>query len=308
MLDPKKGVADDAGRPRNRGVPQSKPGINMQTTQFSQRERFKSLNEQGGLLLPNAWDSESAKICELAGFDAIGTTSAGIAKSHGLPDGQHMARTDMLRAVGRIISSVEIPVSVDMEAGYGTTPTEVSDTVKALIDIGAAGIDLENNAGGSVPPPMFGVDDQVRRIAAAREAAETRGVPLVINARTDCTLVGAGESQEERLDIATSRGRAYARAGADLIFVPMLLDVDVVEALCARMTVPVSLMFAPGAARASDYFNVGCKQLSLGPFAMTMAYAALRKCLRDWQLTGAWGDLEPRRTPSYLDFDIFETG
>jgi 2-methylisocitrate lyase-like PEP mutase family enzyme len=280
----------------------------QETTQFSQCEHFKSLNEQGGLLLPNAWDSESAKMCELAGFAAIGTTSAGIAKSHGLPDGQRMARTDMLRSVGRIISAVEVPVSVDIEAGYGTTPREVSDTVKAFIDIGAAGINLEDNTNGSAPVPLFGVDDQVRRIAAAREAAETRGVPLVINARTDCYLVGAGENQDERFDMTTSRGQAYARAGADLIFVPMLLDVDVVEALCARMTVPVSLMFAPGAERASDYFNVGCKRFSLGPYAMTMAYAALRKCLRDWRLTGAWGDLEPLRTPSYLDLDIFETG
>jgi 2-methylisocitrate lyase-like PEP mutase family enzyme len=138
----------------------------------------------GPLVLPNAWDAASAIVYEAAGFDTVGTSSAGLAASLGVPDGEHLARDGMLAAVERIADSVALPVSADIEAGYGETPAAVAGTVRRTIDAGAVGVNLEDGTDGS-DGPLVPRDRHVATIRAAREAADDAGVPLVVNGRTD---------------------------------------------------------------------------------------------------------------------------
>jgi 2-methylisocitrate lyase-like PEP mutase family enzyme len=185
---------------------------------------FRELNEAGRLLLPNAWDAASARVFEEAGFPAIGTTSAGIAYAEGYQDAEHIHRDTMVRAIAKIASALSIPVSADIEGGYGPSARDVAATVDAVLDAGAVGVNLEdaNHYGGTTP--LISVDEQCERIAAAREIANGRGVSLVINARTDTFLLQLGADLDERVAITVERGTRYLRAGADLVFVLMLVD------------------------------------------------------------------------------------
>ena len=144
--------------------------------------------ESRPLVLPNAWDAASARIFEDAGFPSIGTTSAGIAWMLGYADGQRVSREVMLAAVQRIVHAVQVPVSADIEAGYGDASEDVATTVRAVIDAGAVGINLEDSPGRG-GEPLTDLLLQVEKIKAAREAASHAGVPLFINARTDVYLM-----------------------------------------------------------------------------------------------------------------------
>src|SRR5262249_12236460 len=155
---------------------------------------------RGNLLLPNAWDAASACIFEEAGFPAIGTTSAGIAYSRGRRDGQQIDRDTMAREIAVIANAVQLPVTADIEAGYGDRPADVAEPIEAALEAGAVGVNLEDNTKGAGEPPLFGIDEQTARIAAARAAADRRGVALVINARTDTFLAEVGEDDDERTD------------------------------------------------------------------------------------------------------------
>lgn len=146
--------------------------------------RFRDQNSAGRLLLPNAWDAASARIFEEAGFTAIGTTSAGIAYAEGHRDAEQIDRDAMVRAIAKIVKAVSVPVTADIEGGYGPSPDDVAQTVDDVLDVGAAGVNLEDTAHYGGTAALLGVDEQCERIAAARDAATRRAVPLVINART----------------------------------------------------------------------------------------------------------------------------
>ena len=174
--------------------------------------RFRELNRAGRLLLPNAWDAASARIFEAAGFAAIGTTSAGIAYARGLRDGQQITRDAMLEEIRTIVNAVACPVTADIEAGYGPAPDDVASTVEAVLEAGAVGVNLEDS-GLAGESPLFSVGDQMRRLEAARAAADRHGIALVINARTDTFMLGLGRGVEERVSMTVERGRAYLGRG-----------------------------------------------------------------------------------------------
>ncbi|MEP7334046.1 MAG: isocitrate lyase/phosphoenolpyruvate mutase family protein, partial [Terracoccus sp.] len=138
-----------------------------------------ALHAGAGFVLPNAWDAGSARILEQVGFPAIATTSAGIAWSCGVPDGEVLGRDRMLEHVGRIVAAVDVPVTADLEAGYGDTPDEVGRTVARAVELAAVGGNLEDAGPGG----LFGIDEAVDRLAAARAAAPSG--TFVLNARTD---------------------------------------------------------------------------------------------------------------------------
>lgn len=149
---------------------------------------FRLLHTDGPLVLPNAWDAASARVIEVAGASAIGTTSAGISWSYGCGDGQKMRREEMIRMVRHIVQAVDIPVTADIEGGYGTgSPQDVAGTAHAVVDVGAVGINLEDSPGHD-GEPLLAPQAQAERIHAAREAAFAAGGDLVINARPDVTL------------------------------------------------------------------------------------------------------------------------
>ena len=253
--------------------------------------RFRDLNRAGRLLLPNAWDAASARIFEAAGFPAVGTTSAGIAYSRGLQDGQQITRDAMLAEIRTIVRAVACPVTADIEAGYGPSPDDVTVTVEAAIEAGAVGVNLEDS-GVEGESPLFGIDAQARRIEAARAAADRQGIALTINARTDTFMLGLGRDVDERVVMTLERGRAYLDAGADLVFVPVLVDQAIVRTIADGLDGRISLMALPGAPPADVLFTAGASRVSLGHTAMLAMMGALRNLAREVKETGGWAAIE----------------
>ncbi|SCK55808.1 isocitrate lyase/phosphoenolpyruvate mutase family protein [Streptomyces sp. WMMB 322] len=227
------------------------------------------------LVLPNAWDAAGAALIAGAGARAVATTSGGIAWSLGRPDGQHLTRQEMAEALRRIVAAVDVPVTADVEGGYGPAPGDVRTTVEAVIEAGAAGINLEDSRapGG----PLFDPGAQARRITAARRAAAAGAVPdLVVNARTDVFLAEIG-APEGRLDEVLRRGLAYAGAGADCLFVPGLLDAASLKALAHELPMPVNAMAVPGGPDIAELAAAGVRRISVGATLAQVAHGALRR-------------------------------
>src|SRR5882724_3201691 len=260
--------------------------------QESLARRFRDLNRKGGLLWPNAWDAASACVFEKAGFPAIGTTSAGIAYSRGWRDGQQMERAAMVREIGVIASAVRLRVTADIEAGYGPRPADVAETVEAALEAGAIGVNLEDNTHGTRDEPLYGIDEQAARIAAARAAADRVGIALVINARTDTFFAEVGADIEKRTVATIERGRAYLKAGADLVFVPLLVEPTIVRRVVDEIDGPISLMILPGAPSAETLFGAGAKRLSIGPAAMLAALGVLAEIADEMRQKGTWSTIE----------------
>lgn len=226
------------------------------------------------LVLPNAWDAASAAIIADAGAAAIATGSAGVSWSLGATDGHGLTREEMVAAVARVVAAVELPVTADVEAGYGPAPEDVAATVREVIRAGAVGINLEDALPGG--PGLIALEDQLARIRAAREAAEAADVPdFFINARTDVFLRQIGEP-EGRLEETLTRGRAFAEAGASGLFVPGLLDLAKLSELTAAWPLPVNALAAPTGPSVKELAGAGVRRVSLGAGVMLAAYAAAR--------------------------------
>jgi len=264
----------------------------MSSTYETPAARFQDMNRAGHLLLPNAWDAASARVFEEAGFAAVGTTSAGIAYTQGVRDAERLTRNAMVRAIATIVSAVSCPVNADVEAGYGPTVADVTSTVDAVLDAGVAGINLEDNTHGTGATPLFDVSAQCARIAAARTAADRRGLPLVINARTDTFLLSLGADTDERIALTSARGREYLRAGADLVFVPLLVSPPVVTRLSDALNGRISVMALPGAPSAGELFAAGAARVSIGQLAMLGTLGALRQMADEMRHQGTWSGIE----------------
>lgn len=241
----------------------------MLTRQADKAAQFRSLHRDGVLVLPNAWDAASAVLIEDAGAAAIATTSAGVSWAAGSADGQGMSRQAMVAAVAAITRAVSVPVSADIEGGYGPAPTDVAVTVQAVIEAGAVGINLEDSPGPG-GAPLIDAGTQASRIAAARAAATSGGVDLFINARTDVYLRGVGEPGGRLADVR-ERSKAYADAGADGLFVPGLTDLEVIAELCGG-PLPLNVMAGPGAPPVSELAAAGVARVSVGSAIAQSAY------------------------------------
>ncbi|MEQ4720515.1 isocitrate lyase/phosphoenolpyruvate mutase family protein [Nonomuraea sp. B19D2] len=241
----------------------------MTPTTITQAARFRALHRGTVLVLPNAWDAASAALIEAAGAQAIATTSAGVSWANGAPDAHGLSRQQMVAAVARIVSAVTVPVTADIEGGYGPGPDDVAATVRAVIEAGAVGVNLEDSPGPD-GAPLLSPEDQARRIAAARAAAESAGVDLFVNARTDVYLFGVGAPGDRLADVET-RARVYADAGADGLFVPGLLDLDAITRL-AGGPLPLNVMAGPGAPPVGELAAAGVARVSVGSAIAQSAY------------------------------------
>lgn len=251
---------------------------------------FRKLHDRKRLLvLPNAWDVASARIFEEAGFPALATTSAGIAYSLGYSDRERISRGEMAAAVRRIVEAVRTPVSADVEAGYGGRTSDVVETVDAILEAGAIGVNLED-ATHSRKKPLFDVGVQEDRIHAARAAAKKAGVPIVINARTDVFLLSVG-SESERLDEALLRATAYHRAGADCVFVPGVSERSIIEALVAGVPCPLNIIAGPGTPPVAVLRKIGVARLSLGSGPMRAVMGLTRRIARELRESGTYDAL-----------------
>jgi 2-methylisocitrate lyase-like PEP mutase family enzyme len=213
--------------------------------QRQKAEEFRKLHTEGDvLLLPNVWDVASARVVEDAGFPAIATSSAGIAFAQGFPDGQKIPPERMLAVIADIAKAVNVPVTADVEAGYGNRPEDAALTARRVIDAGAVGMNFED-ATGDAAHPLFDLPVQVQRIRAIRETGERLGVPLVINARTDVYLLQLGDPAG-RYDEALRRMSSFRDAGADCVFVPGVVDVATISRFVGDLRCPMNILAGPG--------------------------------------------------------------
>ncbi|MBO0784344.1 MAG: isocitrate lyase/phosphoenolpyruvate mutase family protein [Ktedonobacteraceae bacterium] len=259
------------------------------TSQQTKAEHLLNMHQKGAtLLLPNAWDAASARLFEKAGFPAIGTTSAGIAFVHGARDGEQMSRQDMVNAIARIVASVQVPVTADIEAGYGSTPEEVARTIRAVMAVGAVGVNLEDSTGPF--KPLLALQEQCERIAAACFEARKAEIALFINARIDTYLFQIGE-EAKRLEETLSRARAYLEAGANGIFVPGVIDLSLIEVLVREIPGPLNLIVMPGIPSAPDLFQLGVVRLSIGGAAMLAAMGLIWEIAHELREQGTYQKL-----------------
>ncbi|MDE1713551.1 isocitrate lyase/phosphoenolpyruvate mutase family protein (plasmid) [Chromobacterium amazonense] len=254
---------------------------------LTQFQHFRQLNVQGKLLLPNAWDAASARLFEAAGHPALATTSGGIAYARGWRDAQRIGREAMLSEIAAIVGSVDVPVSADIEAGYGLSPQDVGATARGAMEAGAVGVNLEDNGHGALAQPLFSIESQCARLAAARQMADALNAPLWINARVDTYLLDLSLSAERRFAETLARGNAYLAAGADMVFVPGLADPGEARRLAASLNGPLNLMALPGVAGASDWFDAGVARVSLGVGPM-LAVMGLARRMADEARAGVW--------------------
>ena len=275
------------------------------STQVERVRAFRRMHQgPEPLLLPNAWDVVSAKLYEVEGFRAVGTTSAGIASALGFPDGERMTLDDNLAVCRRIIECVAIPVSIDIEAGYSGSLDGLSETISKVIASGAAGVNLEDSTkpgcGGSGSGALLDPSGQSERIAAVREAADRAGVPLVINARTDVLLEHV-EASEDRLREAIERGNTYRRAGADCVFVPDMgvLGESEIAVLVNGIEAPLNLIAREKTPSVQRLEALGVARLSFGPRPMRAALGFLRGMAREWLTTGTYARMTSNEPPSY---------
>lgn len=246
------------------------------STQTELARRLRELHAQPPLVLPNAWDAGSARAIEAAGAAAIATTSAGVSWAAGVEDAGGLTRTSALDALRSIVAAVSVPVTADVESGYD----EVAATVAVVLEVGAVGINLEDSTGRVLDDPAV----HAARIAAARAVAVAAGIDLVINARTDTYLFGDGTGTAER-------AQAYAEAGADVLFVPGVVDPATIERLVKESPLPLNVMVGPGAPSVAELAALGVTRISVGPAITTAAYALATAAARELLTTGTYGTL-----------------
>lgn len=244
--------------------------------QAEKAEQFRKLHHGPRLLLlPNAWDVVSARILEECGHPAIATSSAAVAFSLGYPDGQRISRDEMLEVAGRIARAVEIPVTADLEAGYGTTIKDMVETVKAAIAAGVVGMNLEDVTGDD-ESSFVDLPLQVEKIRAICDTAKSLGVPFVLNARTDIYLMPIGPAST-RFERTLERLRAYRDAGASCLFAPCLYDPETIARLVKAVEAPLNILANLACPPIAELEKIGVARVSAGSGIMRAALGLVRR-------------------------------
>jgi len=252
---------------------------------IAKAEKLKALHVPGRpLVLPNAWDAGSAKIIAAEGYPAIATTSAGIAFSFGLPDGEAISRADMLHACRRMAAAVTVPVTADVEAGYGPEPKNVAYTVMELLGAGVVGANFEDSSDAHQGGALFDLELATARIAAGRKAARDAGVPFVINGRTDALM--RVEDPQAAFAEAVKRLNAYKKAGADCLFAPFTADPGVIGRLVKALDGPLNIILQP-TITVAEMAKIGVARISLGGHLARAALAVARRAARELKEQGS---------------------
>lgn len=252
---------------------------------------FRALHRKGAaFLFPNFWDAGSAKILEELGFEALASTSAGFALTHGRPD--YGVTREAVIAHGRAVAeAVSVPVAADLENGFGPRPEDCAETIRLAAAAGLAGGSIEDSTGDK-NEPIFALSEAVERIAAAAEAGKTIDGGFVLTARAESFLHGRGELGE-----TIARLNAFADAGADVLFAPGLPDFDAVKTVCASVSRPVSVMVGARLAQhtAHAFAEAGVTRLSVGPALAYLAYAEMAEAAGDLLRTGSFTPMAPKK-------------
>ena len=222
-----------------------------------------SLHTQTALLvLPNIWNPIGARVLQAKGYPAVATASAAISASLGYQDGEKLRRSTIIDLIGRIARSVDVPVTADIEAGYGRSTNDLDETINEAIDSGVVGVNIEDSfeQEGVLRP----VEEQCQRISVLRQVADHRGIPLVINARVDSFLSSSFGDHEDATEDAVTRAKAYGKAGADCIYPIGPGDEHTVRVLRARIELPINILVTPSAAPLKVLETIGVNRVSFG--------------------------------------------
>lgn len=254
------------------------------TSQPEKAAAFHALHVAGTpLALANAWDGASARIVAATGAPAVATTSAGVAWGLGAADGGRLDRDRAVALIRRVVDTVAVPVTADIEDGFGADADAVAETVAQVIAAGAVGINIED---GPRDPA-----DLVERIAAARRAADAAGIPLFINARVDVFLFQLGAAQD-RLGETLARAERYLAAGASGVFVPGVTEPETISALAKGIDAPLNVMAGPGAPTVADLAALGVARVSLGSAVAEAAYGLVRRAAEELAKSGTYTAVE----------------
>lgn len=251
------------------------------------------------LTILNTWDPGSSKLVEACGFKVIGTTSMGIAASLGYPDCQKISSHEMLEAIKRIVEKVSLPVTADVEGGYGNNTKEIVDFIREMITTGIVGINIEDSVNRD--PNLLDKAEFCERITAIRELSDSTGFHLVINARTDVFLASSGHP-EDRLKESITRGNMYKEAGADCIFVPSVWEAEKISVLVKEINSPINILSNPTNGTGlppsiGELEEIGVARLSVGSSLMKSTLALIKKVADEVINTGRYDILSDALTP-----------
>ncbi len=247
--------------------------------QVTKAQTFKALHVPGEpVILFNVWDAGSAKAVVASGAKALATGSWSVAAAHGFDDGEHMPFDLALANLERIVAASDLPVTIDLESGYGSNPDEVGATLARAVKAGAIGCNIED---GFRETELRDTAEQAARLKGARAAAERLHVPVFLNARTDMFLVApASQHDENMVAEALERGRAYTDAGADGLFVPGLVNEKLIARVVEGSSLPVNIMASASTPPAARLAQLGVARISHGPGPYRMAMKALEEAAR----------------------------
>jgi 2-methylisocitrate lyase-like PEP mutase family enzyme len=265
------------------------------TEQAVKAELFRAMHYGPPLLvLPNAWDAVSARIVVEAGYPAIATTSGGVAWTLGYADGEAAPWDEVVAATARMARAVNVPVTADIETGYGDSPEALTRSITDIIAAGAVGVNLEDGLRDG-PAAIRPIEDAARRIAAAREAGRIAGVPIVINARTDLYLKNIGDEQS-RFDEAVARAGAYLAAGADCFYPIGLRDTATIGRLVAAIAAPININVRAGYPSVAEFSALGVRRLSTATQLPLVALGTIRQVVEQMRATHRFDALHPAMT------------
>jgi 2-methylisocitrate lyase-like PEP mutase family enzyme len=251
------------------------------------------------LVLVNSWDTGSSLLIQATGFKAVATTSMGIAASLGYPDGQKIPFTEMLEAIQRITDKVSIPVTADIEGGYGSNTQEITGSIEKIINTGIAGINIEDS--DHLNPGLLDADEFCERISAIRKLSKSLGFHLVINARTDVFLAETG-SPNGRIAESIRRGNKYREAGADCIFVPCVWEEEMISELVKGINAPINILCNPTNGTGlppsiEELKNLGVARLSVGSSVMKSTLALIKNVGEEMLQKGTYNNYSNALTP-----------
>lgn len=235
------------------------------------------------LLLPNVWDALSARLFAEAGFEALATTSGGVAWALGYPDGEVAPWPEVLSATERIVRCANVPVTADIETGYGETSAEVGAHVAEIIRLGVVGVNLEDGLHGR----LRSTEEMIARLSAARQAATAEGVPIVLNARCDVFHVRQG-AENERLAATIERCKAYLAAGADCVYPFGLRDPEAIAALVKAVEGPVNVTGRPAMPNAAALERLGVARITIASAPTVVIMDAIQKLASEFRATGSF--------------------
>jgi 2-methylisocitrate lyase-like PEP mutase family enzyme len=249
--------------------------------QQERAEAFAALHVKGNpVILYNVWDAGSAKAIAEVGAKAIATGSHSVAGAFGYADGQQIPLDLVIENARRIVNAVDLPVTIDFEGGYGVSAEDLRGPITRLIETGAIGINFEDQVVGG-GGPIYPIAEQAARISAIRAAAESAGVALFINARTDVFLKSTPDTHESHMAEVIDRARAYVDAGASGFFAPGLRDAGLIGRLVEASPLPVNIMVMPEVPSNAEMAKLGVARISYGGGPYRVAMAAFKTAGRD---------------------------